>query len=707
MASFSTGRDLLLSRRRKVGNGGLLLASILVLAATVAQGVEPIVWRQDSLAEFELGEVQGLSLTWDGRITLAPRLEAVGDTGEEFVWALARDASGALVAATGNHGKLFRLDDKGARELLFDSPEVALFSLAVGPDGVLYAGSSPDGLIYKVRPGKTAETFCTTGDSHVWALAVGGDGVLYAATGGKQHGRVLRIDPSGSAEEMFRTPDQNIVSLLRTADGTLYAGSDGSGLIYRLKPGADLEVLYDAPMEEIHVLAPGPNGLLYAGAMSQKRNGSAGSGNGAARNGSRQQSSAVYVIRPSGSAFELWRSPDPLLVGLRVGREGEITAATGGTGDRGALYRIFPDGRSTLLTTMEDAPPWAFLDTGSAVFLGTSGEGKVYRFGTGTADEGTLTSTVKDFGLVSSWGQFSWKATTPPGTSAAFQTRSGNSELPDNTWSDWTAALTTPGPIKSRPARFLQYRLRLKGSGKGPAKGSASAPPEVREVVLTGQQENVRPMLISLSVGGPSSGGEAAGAPPNGVPRPEPVEAATHLSVTWSAADVNNDKLLYALYYRGEGERQWKLLDDQLMSTTYQWNTDSAPEGTTQIRLVVSDAPSNPKDSALTSEQISEPFEIDHSPPVVTLAKASSSAKGQVTVTGRVVDATSALRSAEYSLNAGLWQVVFPVDGIFDTPKESLALDLSGLPVGEYTLVIRATDARGNIGVARQVVDVR
>ena len=271
-------RGRYLRRPQRFFCGYLVWAGIVLgclFPTDAARAVEPIIWRDDTQEAFARGEPEGVSLTWDGTVTLAPAIEEVADTGEQFVWALAQGREGQVYIATGNGGKVFEHKGTGAPDLLFDSPEVAIFSLAVGPDGALYAGSSPDGLIYRISPNRDAITFCRTGDAHVWALCTDGAGGLYAATGGKQ-GRILRVSASGEANQIYQTPDHNVVCLLRGPDGGLYAGTDENGLVYRVSPAGKTEVLYDAPEKEIHALTLGPDGMLYAGAMS----GSAQAGGG-------------------------------------------------------------------------------------------------------------------------------------------------------------------------------------------------------------------------------------------------------------------------------------------------------------------------------------------------------------------------------------------------------------------------------------------
>ena len=125
------------------------------------------------------------------------------------------------------------------------------------------------------------------------------------------------------------------------------------------------------------------------------------------------------------------------------------------------------------------------------------------------------------------------------------------------------------------------------------------------------------------------------------------------------------------------------------------------------IRLTVSDVPSNPEDLALASKRVSAPFVIDHTEPVVRIDAVEVSGNGTVAVKASITDATSAVKSASYSLNSGKWKIVFPLDRIFDSKDESVSLNLSGLSSSEYTLVIRASDTRGNVGVAKQVFDFK
>ena len=62
----------------------------------------------------------------------------------------------------------------------------------------------------------------------------------------------------------------------------------------------------------------------------------------------------------------------------------------------------------------------------------------------------------------------------------------------------------------------------------------------------------------------------------------------------WTADDANDDQLEFAVYFRGENETTWKLLKDKLDTRFYSWDTTSMPDGAYYLKIVASDAPSNP-----------------------------------------------------------------------------------------------------------------
>ena len=76
----------------------------LLLACWTAFASTTFFWREDTYEAFSQGKREGVSLSRDGELSLAPKLELVADLGELYVWSLGRDAEGNLYAGTGNEG---------------------------------------------------------------------------------------------------------------------------------------------------------------------------------------------------------------------------------------------------------------------------------------------------------------------------------------------------------------------------------------------------------------------------------------------------------------------------------------------------------------------------------------------------------------------------------------------------------------------------
>ena len=696
-----------------------LLAFITAGHVYRAEAVTPIIWKDNTQGTFQKGKPENVTITSDGKLKIAPDFDEVADMGQEHVWCLAYGKDGMLYVGTGNEGKVFKVSPGGEAVLVFDSPEVGIHSLAVDSEGNVYAGSSPDGIVYRIGPDGEASTFCSTGETYIWALVLGSKGELFAGTGGG--GKVIRISKDGKVEDVYDPPDGHVMCLISDGNGWLYAGTEGDGVVYRISEDGDVRVLFDADEKEIHSLALGDGGILYAGAIPGK--GNPGEAHptvplqapqaSARRSG--MEGCSLYKIYPSGASARLWKSGQPLLLSmLRDEHEGGILVSTG---DEGYIYRVMPDGRWSTVTRLKDAKPSVlFRGTEGEVFVGTSGSGSVYKLSSGYSKEGTFESDVHDFTINSSWGRMTWRGVFPKGTEAQFQTRSGNVKEVDDTWSDWSNIKKNGDQISSPPGRFLQYRATLTTSDK-------SKTPLLGEVSLAGLQENLVPQLETVQLypyrrkegGRPGNGKMGQSQPggpealrqgPPGSPKPQTMKNSLWM-IKWQAHDPNDDALVYDLFFKGAEEKDWKVLKEDLKPPFYIWDTESVPDGTTLIKVLASDRPSNPEDMALLSEGISDPFEIDNTPPSVDKLKAQNFGNGTISVKGQVVDATSPVVRGEYSIDSVQWVVFFPQDRIFDSKVERFSFTIDGLSEGEHTIVVRVSDSLGNMGAGRAIVNIK
>jgi hypothetical protein len=179
------------------------------------------------------------------------------------------------------------------------------------------------------------------------------------------------------------------------------------------------------------------------------------------------------------------------------------------------------------------------------------------------------------------------------------------------------------------------------------------------------------------------------------------------------AHDDNGDDLMFAVWYRGVGEANWRLLKDKISEKAYSFDSSLLPDGSYEVKVVASDAPVHTDSEALTGERASEVFVVDTTPPVPGVLKvekvAGSPAKIHATLEAR--DATSPIAHAEYSVDAGPWQYLEPVGKVSDSLSErydfTVEVPVTTAPVvdaKEHVLAVRVYDRYENVVAVKAVV---
>ena len=177
-------------------------------------------------------------------------------------------------------------------------------------------------------------------------------------------------------------------------------------------------------------------------------------------------------------------------------------------------------------------------------------------------------------------------------------------------------------------------------------------------------------------------------------------------TLSWQASDPNDDTLLYKVFYRTLGEGEWHLLADGLSQTYYTIDGNRLPDGTYLFRIAASDEPSNTRETALADEQITEPIEVDNTPPAIKVTGPTISGQS-AEVLFDTTDATSRIVRGEYSVDGGAWQLIYPVDGIADSAHESFKVKVKFDKPGEHLIAFRCADSSSNVGSAKVTATVR
>ena len=655
--------------------------------------------------------------------------------------AIAFDAKGTLYVATSPDGKVYRVSASGEKTVFFDPKTKYIWDLAFAPDGALFVATGDKGQIFAVSPDGKSELFYASDEAHIRVLAFDARKNLLAGT--EPSGRILRV-----------------------------TRSENKGGKEKDSPAAEGFVLYETAKREVTAIAVAQGGTVYAAAIGEKQRpttpapttvittpqGTTTVTGGAVVLGGQPQgqtpfipfpqqlSSSIYRLSVDGAPEELWSSRDDVVYSLALNSDGRLLA---GTGNNGALLAI--DGRGVFAQL---AKAGSSQITGIArgsngkLFLCTANPGKAFSVGPEYEPEGTYESRSFDAQLFSQWGRIDWWS--PPSTlekSSAksagaphieFFVRSGNTEDPGKEWSRWFGPYSKPGgSAECPPARFVQWKAVIHDGRPGDG---------INWVSVAYLPRNVAPVLDAIAVQDPGvraqsnviiQGGQQPnvtlrqpqGANTSGVmimqsspPRfeqpPQGFREKGYQSVLWSAHDDNEDELRYSVYFRGENETGWKLLKDKLEQKFCSWDSTTMPDGAYYLKIVATDAASNPPAQALTAERESERFVVDNTPPVIDQLEAVPFVTRNGTlrpfrgVKAQFVarDSTSSIERAQYSVDGGDWTLVTPKNGISDAPEEHYEFS-AGLPDGteagsEHTIAVRAYDHFDNVGSAKTTVSV-
>lgn len=742
------------------------------MAAGFAEGTRT--WEQSKFDELSRGTTKGVAIRSTGGLQLAPAFKQLYTSPSTYIWSIASDSTGNLFAAAGSPARVYRVGTDNKTSIIFEPQELQIQALVVDKNNVIYAATSPDGKVYKIelqvpttakgqKPSPAPATaswksslYFDPGTKYIWDLALDNQGNLYVATG--DHGEIFRVTPTGEHSVFFKSDEAHIRVLAVDPKGNLIAGSDGSGLVYRIAPNGDAFVLYSAPKKEITALAIDDAGNIYAAGVGEKHAGGT-TGNAApttlntpipvsgsplagggitltpmgqgpgpgplsspfpAPGVGATGGSEVYRISPDGSPLRIWTSSTDIVYALAFDDRGNLLA---GTGNRGHIFAItgqdeFIDlvkAAATQVTAFAKAP-------GGGLYASTSNLGKLFLIGPSPETSGTYDSDVFDAHNFSRWG----RAELRGGGGVELFARSGNVDNPDRNWSAWMPVnLQGDARLLVPPARFVQWRALLHAGNPSP---------RIDSVIINYLPKNVAPEIDEVTV---QPGFRIPQMPkqPNvegPVPMPAPIRDSDSIAVKWSAHDDNDDDLVFSVYYRGDGESRWLLLKDNITDKYYSFDSGLLPDGGYTIKVAASDAPSHAPGEALSTDKMSSRFEVDTTPPVIQNMAATVEGD-RVRIVFRAVDTFSDIKRAEYSLDAGEWQVVEPADQISDNKLENY--DVS-IPLGgenpapanttppakkgkkasvpppttgdvDHVIVVRAYDRFDNMGTAKAIIRAR
>lgn len=654
-------------------------SALVTLSLLLAPGADATATRRfviDSAADFSAGELDGTRVHAAGHLELGLAKSRVAiqhgqgeaRTDEALAYA-AVEVGDAVYVGTGEAGRIYRV--RGDEATLFAETGALMVASLAASDDTLYAGTLPEGKVFAIPLSgePTPRELVTLEETqHVWALQLAGS-TLYAGSG--PEGRVHAIDTrTGTATVWADFEAGHVLSLASGPEGSLFAGTSDDALVYRILGENRFEVVHDFPGNEIAALAHRDGVLaVVANEMPAPRTPTKSSSSSRPRPGKGR----VYRVDALGRNERLLYRAEGHFTAVAIDDEGYLLI---GGGREGKLFRASPDHEVSTLLDVDERQ----LLSVSATYVVTGDPAAFYRIESSAPTDAFWTSKVYDAGFAARWGRIGWRASGR----VEVQTRSGNREEPDASWSDWSSVMREPGVVRSASARYVQVRIRL-----------ASADAVVRGVELFYLPQNQRPVLLGVGLD-PST--TKNGARPSG----------SKLKIAWRVTNTDGDDLRYRLRYRPEGQTEWRVLtreDEVLTESNRSWETTGLPDGLYEIEVEASDELANPANRSLRHRAVSEPILVDnHAPSVERLRYRGGE------LSGRAIDSLGPITELAIALDGRRFLPILPSDGILDTAAEAFAVRLADvlpeLAEGLHVVAVKAKDARGNTGVAELEVQV-
>lgn len=572
-------------------------------------------------------------------------------------------------------------------------------SLAAGPNGTVFAGTVPEGRIYLLKENAQGQVSAEewikingadpTASVHVWGLAYDARaGQLLVATGPQGTLFAIKVTPTRKptqteVEVWYTSANKHLLTLVEASRGSqespswLVGTSDEAHLL-RVTGKDRVELVYDFDGTEITCIRTWlSRGQQVIAVCANEFSESPASGSGPSR--SRNGKGRLWTNH-AGQWEKIFSVEDGHFSALdgRVSSNGELQSLFVGHAQEGKVFEVFFDRSTRLALDADERSVAAISLSDQTVILGDNA--KLYRILDERNSDGTWTSKVLDAGHRARFGQLAFRKEGR----VRFQTRTGNTLLPDASWSAWSSVLEEPGPIRSPQGRYVQIKVSFSGDANA----------KLFSLTAHYLPENQRALVGQVTVAVQESG---------------------DARINWTVDNPDEDKLRYGLVFRYEPalgstsangmgyiERPVHPESEPIHSTEYTWKLSALAEGHYRVGVIASDEGVNPAPLFHTHQCWSESFVVDHHAPTLEMRQEQGKIVGQAT------DSMSEITAFEYAIDGGEWKTFFSSDDLFDTPQESFALDVShirrGHASGAHIVSVRTSDAHKHMTTRELVV---
>ena len=633
----------------------------------------------------------------------------VADVAETQAIALLPLKDGSLLIGTSPTGALYLFKD-GKPVARVPLPADSVFDFLLQPHGSVLAATGNPGKIYRLDLKKLAAAGVKEGKA--------GDDKQLADLGVTLFGEIR---------------DRNVRKLARLADGTVLAGSSPKGNVYSFgATGGSPLVLQENRDAEVVDLLPMDDGSFYAALVfttesTSRLNRPVDPKAADAKDkppvieekpGFTGRSSVVrfpadgfpegVLARPNVALYRLARHHGWLL--LTAGEQGDTfgydpvarRSLTFAGSASSQLNDIAPLGDDRFLLLRNNAPGLALLTFAAAPVR-------------------ELETKRLDLGSAAGLGALRFarmRGVEPKDLKVEVRTNFGSDELEG--WTPWTPMSVRDGAFYAEGlrGRYAKFRVQVTGT---------AAEFQLDKATLSHLPQNRRPALADFRIFSPNLGLLPAGerAPAASVTlgqllapgrdtkddsdrRREALlgsqvvpQPGTQI-VYWAVNDPDSDNVTHTFSIRPENAAAWTDLAVDTPENYIQFETGGLAEGLYFTRLAVSEQAPRPAAQRLSYTFETDNLLVDRTPPVLA-APVMSRAEGllRISVSGR--DALSLLDGAEFSLNNGFKAAVtHPADSVLDGREETFTVEIpEAKAAGATSLEVILYDRAGNAASTR------
>ena len=668
-----------------------IIFTVLILSQITVFGVVTRNYSSARKGFYNNGTYNGIMLTEQGSLVLAPIIEKDGAIDGKFIWKIYPSADGSMYAAiSGNGAELYRRNAGESDFNLFvkSTNESAFTSVISDNSGNIYAATGPYARIIKYDNAGNEIWSKNVDDTYIWDMKFDNNGNLYAAAGGN-NARVLKISSSGNITEILKTDEQHAMSLyFDSKNNKLYVGTAGRGLVLVIDLATNSEnpsskTLYDTAQNEVYAITMDNIGNLYFGTATREPSylilPSIIDGGKSADDSAKEFRNSLYKADANGTVQRLFFLNQTLVFALSSDNDNNIYFITGDNAD---IYKINgDDGLLSYIGGLENKTLSTFSATKDGLYFAVSKTGEIYKMQNNNLSEGSFVSDTLDLKLLSKLGSLNAMTSIPEGSDISFEVRTGNVARVDNTWSDFVP-IAKDGKINAPDGRFLQFRVTMKTS-------NSESVPVLSSMDFTYIENNLPPDVLN---GGLTTHYKQQNDSNETTKSPQLEENET--MIYWKGSDPNGDKLIYDLEYRLKGEKNYRKLANNLESPYFRFKSYLMPSGIYDFRITASDRFDNPIDLAKTKTLEVLNIKYDNDAPEIFDFAVSSEGNARK-ITFRAEDKLSFLKTVRYSTITEEWHYIIPDDKVLDSMSENFTILIEDENSGSIT--IEVLDADGNI----------